>query len=300
MMINGFNIELTNLCTLKCAGCSRTQFINMFPQHWKNHSIDINNLMNFLDCDLTNTFISLCGTYGDPIYHPNFHNIISQFKSKGAILNIVTNGSYKTEKWWEKTGSLLDERDSVTFSVDGLPENFTIYRVNGDWKSIEVGMKVIANSKCNSIWSYIPFNYNETDIDEARDLCNQLGITQFEVNYSDRWDNHTEHLMPVNSQKGPRYNGKQSWLANKKIESITPKCADGRQHFITADGYYIPCCHISDFRFYYRTPFGSDKKRYNINTTTISKVLEDQVTIDFMSNLIDHTVCQFSCATCNA
>jgi hypothetical protein len=74
-------------------------------------------------------------------------------------------------------------------------------------------------------------------------------------------------------------------------------CADGREHFITADGYYIPCCHISDHRFYYRTPFGSDKKRYNINTTTISKVLEDRVTIDFMSNLSDYTVCQFSCAT---
>ena len=134
-MINGFHIELTNICTLKCSGCARTQFINIFPQHWKNHNINVNSLMNFLDCDLTNIDIILCGNYGDPIYHPDFHNIISQFKSRGAILKIVTNGSYKNKQWWEQTVEILTAQDTITFSVDGLPENFTTYRVNADWKS---------------------------------------------------------------------------------------------------------------------------------------------------------------------
>ena len=299
-MINGFHIELTNICTLKCSGCARTQFINMFPQHWKNHSINVNSLMNFLDCDLTNMNISFCGNYGDPIYHPDFHNIISQFKSRGAILRIVTNGSYKTKQWWEQTVGVLTEQDTVTFSVDGLPENFTTYRVNADWKSIEVGMKVVAKSKCDSKWSYIPFSYNENNIEQARELSKQLGIKQFEINYSDRWDKHTEHLMPTKDKIGSKHNSKQIWKKTQSVTEISPKCVTGKDHFITAEGYYAPCCYAVDFRFYYKTPFGLDKKRYNINATTISKILEDQVTIDFMSNLRDFKVCQFTCGTCTS
>ena len=299
-MINGFHIELTNICTLKCSGCSRTRFINMFPQHWKNHSIDVNSLMNFLDCDLTNMNISFCGNYGDPIYHPDFHNIISQFKSRGAILSIITNGSYKTKQWWEQTVGILTEQDTVTFSVDGLPENFTTYRVNADWKSIEVGMKVVAQSKCGSKWSYIPFNYNENNIEQAKDLCKKLGIKEFEINYSDRWDEHTVHLRPSDDQIGPRDQAMQNWKNNSTTGTLNPQCATGKDHFITAEGYYAPCCYAVDFRFYYKTPFGLDKKRYNITATTISKILEDQVTIDFMSNLKDFKVCQFTCGTCTS
>jgi len=296
-MINGFHIELTNICTLKCPGCPRTQFINMFSQHWKNHSIDVNSLMQFLDIDLNNKFLYICGNYGDPIYHPDFHNIISQFKSRGAILEIVTNGSYKTKQWWEQTVGILTEQDTVTFSVDGLPENFTTYRINADWKSIEVGMKVVAQSKCKSRWSYIPFNYNENNIEQAKDLCKKLGIKEFIINYSDRWDEHTEHLMPAKDKIGSKHDGKKTWKKTQSVTEISPQCNNGSMHFISAEGYYAPCCYTIDFRFYYKTTFGLDKKRYNINATTISKILEDQVTIDFMSNLKDFKVCQFTCGT---
>ena len=93
-MINGFHIELTNICTLKCAGCARTQFIDMFSKNWVNHSLNISDLMNFLDIDLTNLEILLCGHYGDPIYHPDFHNILSQLKSRGARTKMGTKAHH--------------------------------------------------------------------------------------------------------------------------------------------------------------------------------------------------------------
>jgi hypothetical protein len=52
MNITGFHIEPTNICTLKCAGCARTKFIDQWPQHWKNHSIDIEKLLKFIDIEL--------------------------------------------------------------------------------------------------------------------------------------------------------------------------------------------------------------------------------------------------------
>ena len=299
-MINGFHIELTNICTLKCSGCARTQFINMFPQHWKNHSIDANSLMQFLDIDLNNKFLYICGHYGDSIYHPDFHNIISHLKNRGAILEIVTNGSYKTKQWWEQTVEILTEQDTVTFSVDGLPENFTTYRVNADWKSIEVGMKVVAKSNCKSQWCYIPFSYNENDISEAEKLCKQIGIKTFEITKSDRWDKHTVHLRPSDDQIGPRDQGMQKWKNTSTTGILNPQCNNGKMHFISADGYYAPCCYSTDFRFYYQTPFGLNKENYNINTTTITQILQSQETKDFVNNFENFKVCQFNCGTCNA
>ena len=99
---HGFHIEPTNICTLKCSECSRTKFLNQWPEHWKNHSLDIDQLLNFLDIDLINVPILLCGNYGDPIYHPKFIDFVTNLKQKGAILSMVTNGSYKKRNMVER------------------------------------------------------------------------------------------------------------------------------------------------------------------------------------------------------
>ena len=99
MLLNdlaGLHIELTNLCTLKCPGCLRTQTISKWPQHWRNYSLELDVLAKFLDIDLQDKIITLCGNTGDPIYHPEFHNFVKYFKSRGARLRIFTNGSYRT------------------------------------------------------------------------------------------------------------------------------------------------------------------------------------------------------------
>ena len=119
MHITGFHIEPTNICTLKCSGCARTRFIDQWPQHWKNHSLDINELLTFIDINLVGMKITLCGNYGDPIYHPNFIELVTRLKARGAVISMVTNGSYKTQEWWEQLVSNLTSNDTITFSVDG-------------------------------------------------------------------------------------------------------------------------------------------------------------------------------------
>ena len=194
--INGFHIEPTNICTLKCSGCARTRFIDQWPQHWKNHSLDIDQLLSFLDIDLTGKKIVLCGNYGDPIYHPNFIDFVKKLKARGAVLSITTNGSYKSQAWWEELVSNLSSSDFVNFSVDGTPDNFTKYRVNADWESIKIGMDVVAKSHCDSSWKYIPFAFNQQDIETVKQLSQSIGIKNFRVEPSDRFDEQTLELIP--------------------------------------------------------------------------------------------------------
>lgn len=293
--VTGFHIEPTNICTLKCSGCARTRFIEQWPRHWRNHSLDIDQLLNFLDIELTGKKILLCGNYGDPIYHPNFIDLVARLKQRGADLWITTNGSYKTQEWWTELVSNLTSTDLVTFSVDGTPDNFTKYRVNADWQSIRVGMEVVAKSQCNSTWKYIPFAFNQQDIETVEQLSQSIGIKNFRVELSDRFDEQTRELMPDVSLLGSRYLPQVKWKSDQSDLTLTPKCHSGQEHFITADGYYTPCCYLADHRFYYKTPFGKNKKQYDIGQHTLSEILQQPTTVEFYQTLDQQPGCQFNC-----
>jgi organic radical activating enzyme len=293
--ISGFHIEPTNICTLKCAGCARTRFIDEWPQHWKNHNLDINALLKFIDIDITDKPITLCGNYGDPIYHPDFIELVAGLKSRGANVYICTNGSYRKQEWWKELANILTTNDSVTFAVDGTPENFTKYRVNADWESIHTGMQVIADSPCKSIWKYIPFSYNQNDIDQVKQLSSDIGIKQFRIELSDRFDEQTEFLKPNNTFIGSRYVAQVQWKSQDINSTINPRCQNQREHFITAEGYYAPCCFLADHRFYYKTIFGKNKPQYNIQEHTISQIQAQVQTADFYQTLDSQPGCQYNC-----
>lgn len=294
--VNGLHIELTNLCTLKCSGCARTRFIEQWPQHWKNHSIDISVLMQFLDIDLDGKNINLCGNYGDPIYHPEFIEMVAELKTRRANLTITTNGSYKKQDWWQQLAQQLSESDTVMFSVDGTPENFTQYRENGDWKSIKQAMEVCVSAKCNTVWKYIPFSYNQNDIETTKELSDSMGIDTFKVEYSSRFDDQTQHLMPSEQLIGAKWSAQTEWKKqNSTTYVIDPKCKNGVEHYITADGFYSPCCFIADHRFYYKTQFGKQKKHYDIHKLTLSQILTEPSVINFYQTLDDQPGCQFNC-----
>lgn len=304
--IDGLHIELTNLCTLKCPACPRTQLIKKWPRHWKNYNLDLDNLTKFLDIDLQNKVVTLCGNTGDPIYHPEFHSFVEYFKQHGAVLRIITNGSYRSEEWWNKTVSYLDSADTVVFSVDGLPENFAQYRINADWESIHTAMKICVQAPCRTLWKYIVFSFNENNIADAESLSKQIGIDVFTIDKSSRFDHQNltgvDHqlisFMPTSdSYVDPRY---QNQLARKNINGslgINPVCKDKKSHYISANGYYSPCCFIADMTFYYKTVFGKNKKMYDISTRSLTELFQQQELNEFNADLANHSVCQFSCPT---
>ena len=295
MLIQALHIEPTNICTLECAGCARTRFIQQWPQHWRNHSLDTAVLMKFLDINLTNVPVLFCGNYGDPIYHPDFVSMIQAFKQRGSQIKIITNGSHKKSKWWQELTSWLDKNDQVVFSVDGIPENFTQYRKNADWPSIQAAMSICAQARCMTTWKFIPFLFNQTDIDQARTTSQSLGIDHFEICTSDRFDEQTEYLIPTSDLLGARYNDQQAWKNNNRSRGVDAKCATGTEHYITADGYYSPCCYVADHRFYYKTEFGKNKKAYNINHTSLTSIMDQQLVVDFYQTLDSIPACQFNC-----
>lgn len=294
--ITGFHIEPTNICTLKCAACSRTKFIEQWPSHWKNHNLNIDHLLAFLDIDLTGRRMYLCGNYGDPIYHTDFINFVSRLKQAGTVITLTTNGSHRSQEWWQQLVGLLDDQDVVRFSIDGLPENFTTYRKNADWPSILTGIKACVEGHCQTVWKYIPFAFNQQDIPQAELLAQQLGFDSFAIDPSDRFDEHTAYLFPKSHDHvGSKLLTKEQWKKESAGIAVDPQCVSGREHFISADGHYSPCCFVADHNFYYKTQFGKYQNVYDISSTTLSKLLSESAVIEFYDKLDSHAVCRFNC-----
>jgi len=292
-MINGLHIELTNKCTLKCPRCSRTEFIKQFPHAWKNQDLDLQDLKKFIDVDLAGKKILLCGNYGDPIYHNDMIEFVRFFKEKKARVRIATNGSYKSIDWWTELSKVLSYDDEIVFAIDGLPKNFTKSWINGDWKSIADGIRIMRESKVTMIWQYIRFSYNIDDVNTAETLSKQLGFDSFTVMDSNRWDNGTEWLTPnINNVSLAKIN----WGSDSDV-TIDADCSTNDQHFISAEGRYTPCCFSSEHRFYYKTKFYKEKNAYDIKETTLSAVLNYPTTVEFFKtiHIAKPDVCTFSC-----
>jgi MoaA/NifB/PqqE/SkfB family radical SAM enzyme len=292
--LQGLHIEPTNMCTLKCPRCSRTEFIDQFPNRWTNKNLNLDYLKSFLDIDLKDKVINLCGNYGDAIYYDRLFDMIKYFKLAGSHIILATNGSYKTQEWWAELCQLLDENDEVVFAIDGTPTNFKTYRINADWTSISDGIKTLRQGSVKLAWQYILFSYNENDIEQTKILANNLGFDRFFILESERWDHGTEYLTPT---KINEMSQSKIYWKEKTIESkVDPVCKNtNASHYISADGFYTPCCWTAEHRWYYKTEFFKNQEVYDISKTTITKVLDTLK--DFYSTVEDAKLsyCTFNC-----
>ena len=293
-MIKGLHIELTNKCTLKCPRCSRTQFIEQFPKKWTNTDINFKDLLEFIDIDITGLTMKLCGNYGDPIYYDELIELIRELKKRKANIELSTNGSYKSQEWWHQLAGVLTDSDRVIFGIDGVPENFTKYRVNADWSSMLTGITEMILSEAQVVWQYILFSYNLDTVEQARQLAEKLGFDHFETAESVRWDNKDDWLMPKSNSVSDK---KVMWKGNKDLE-IDALCKNNqKEHYISADGYYSPCCFIAEHNFYYKTDFYKKRDRYAIKNNTLSKILTSADTVSFYNSIEQEqpSVCTFNC-----
>ena len=174
-------LELTSKCTIKCPNCPRT-----FQQHerhlWDNGHIDSDKLLEFFKT-MSLKKVVLTGAYGDGIYHPKLVETLQAIKASGLHFSMDTNGSYRKEQDWQAIAEIMDDKDEITFSIDGTPENFTQYRVNADWPSIKLGAEILAKYNKRIKWKYIVFKYNCSfeDMKTAYDTARAIGFTSFEI-----------------------------------------------------------------------------------------------------------------------
>lgn len=194
-MVDTLHLEPTTRCTLACIHCPRTAY----PGSVAIADMDIDLAVEA--CKGVRK-LAMCGDHGDPIYHPRFHELVRAIRGSnpGIEFWINTNGAFRDRDWWADLAVLLDERDCVAFSIDGLPHNNHIYRTNSRWPSVERGIIALreANPLVSMEWKWILFNYNQDDVGRGVRLAKRLGFNYFTLIGSTR----IEDSDPVLATRG--------------------------------------------------------------------------------------------------
>jgi hypothetical protein len=235
----GWHIELTRRCPLLCPACDRTLLRDAGLD--LTMDIDVDMLKAFLpQAELKNVqSVLLQGNLGDPIFHPQFHDIAEHFFAARA-LDLMTNG-LRSIDFWQRVLSTWPSHSTITFSIDGLRDTNHLYRKKAKWPLLENLFGLIAkqNRQCKLVWKFIPFEHNYHQIDEARQLAKDLGFNAFRLQ-------RTRELLPEINDGGKLRDWWPKPLDAETpvtfLEELQPFCAKGDIHYVSALGEYFPCC----------------------------------------------------------
>lgn len=278
-----WHLEPSAVCTLKCPRCPRVEHPDT-PWLNKNMTLDFVKKLFTEDMLLNNVRrVTMCGDVGDPIYCKEYIEICKYIKSVNPKIHIftITNGSHKKPNWWAELGSVLNEYDTVNFSVDGY-DNVTnnMYRVNSDWDSIINGIAALrsANKDVFINWAMIVFSFNQDHIANIIEQAKNLGMDQLQITrstkfgskYGQAYGGATDTLEPrteyissshryeretrnisgrvQHNREYLEYN-KQKYIKIKqqyKDQPVTPLCEIGnRGIYVNAEGVVFPCSWTS-------------------------------------------------------
>lgn len=195
-------LEISTKCTIKCPACPRTY--QKPRSEWNT---------GFLNKDLITKAISggqydvvtMCGAYGDAIYHPDFIEIMRNVCQVRQKIIVETNGAHRDKNFWQQIADLpWGPKKVFLFSIDGLEDTNHIYRKNSNWDSIITAVKTLraASPRPHVVWRMLVFPYNEHQVDEARELSKELGFDAFRVqkslrNYKKSWFENDEERRAI-------------------------------------------------------------------------------------------------------
>jgi organic radical activating enzyme len=298
-----FHVEATSKCTLECPLCDRTWFYENFKKR-NLHEINLDQIVKFIG---KGKDVNFCGNNGDPIYHSQFLDLCLSLKHNDCRLSITTNGSAKKSEWWRKLNGILDQKDSLTFSIDGLRDSNHIYRKNANYDSIMTAVQTLRNRKFKMVWKFIVFKHNQHQIKQAKDESARLNFDHFKLEHSHRWLGG-QSLMPDNQHVDQKYKHQKNVLDKKNYHTkMKPSCLEQslpmNSLYIDAEGDFYPCCWMGSYRYRYKTLFSPKTKPFNIKNTTIEQILKNESVVKFFESTKKftsaHECCKIHCGVTN-
>jgi len=247
------HIEISSMCNARCPQCPRNFNGWNEPINLTEKNIDLNRLSEIAQA-FPNTGVVFCGNHGDPMMHGDIVECAKMFDS----VVIDTNGSIgRLETYRELAGLGV----KIKFNVDGLKDTNHIYRQDVQWDNIMDRANAFIEAEGEAIWRFIVFRHNQHQINEARQLSEQMGFKDFEVcdrgrNYGPIMDNKgniIDWLLPHDTDNQPGHFDTEFELKimkdpiDLKIDysdrSIDCELKREGNIYFNVDGELLPCCY---------------------------------------------------------
>jgi MoaA/NifB/PqqE/SkfB family radical SAM enzyme len=283
--IDEYQLEITTYCNAACPQCPRNIQggpVNPFMPlvHLNRDAIDA--AFSVDHCKKLRQ-IFFCGSYGDPVMHPDFLDILQDFRRKNSTLwlYIHTNGGVHDEAYWKEIATIMNGYGQIDFGFDGLEDTLHLYRRNVKYNVAMRNARAFIRAGGRAQWNYIVFKHNEHQVEQAKKLSQEYGFFNFLPRKTGRFYDHKNETAyknwPVNDKKRNieyyleepvseewRNPSVQKIEVIKKMHSSfrqyleqTPVNCDallGNKVVVTAEGLVLPCNffehNLHDARFY--------------------------------------------------
>ena len=201
-LIDGYQLEITTYCNAACPQCPRNnngRGINpLIPLgHLAREVID-----RAFTPDLCGRLrqVFFCGSYGDPIMHPDFLDILRDFRNKNPTLWLYfhTNGGVHDTDYWAEIARIMAGYGQIDFGIDGLEDTLHLYRRNVNYKRVMKNAQAFIKAGGRAQWNFIVFRHNEHQVEQVKQLGKDLGFFNVLIRNTGRFLNHrTVEEMPT-------------------------------------------------------------------------------------------------------
>ena len=252
-------IELSSLCNAKCSACMRTILDERGEDYYKGN-IPLDDIIDWFDpLDISDAKIKMCGVLGDPMINPDLYEIIFYFLYEKNVRDIEmsTNGGTRPKQFWKDLGTLSknsNKRFYIHWAVDGVTRND--YRENVELDRVWNNINAYHSTGGNSIWQYIIFDYNEHEVEAARQKAKDNGM-KFATRVS--WRNTSKKAKvpskAANKIDSDSYEVVEERARSKQYEEARIVCRHKvkGEIYIGANKRLWPCCHLYDESIAHKT-----------------------------------------------
>lgn len=287
-LIDEYQIEITSLCNAACPQCPRNNLGEGINPYMPLTSIKREVIDRAFPKELVQRLrqVFFCGSYGDPIAHHEFLDILKDFRQKSPTvwLYIHTNGGIRNTDWWAELAKVLNGYGKIDFGIDGLADTNHLYRRNVNFDRVMENTQAFITAGGKAQWNYIVFEHNEHQVEEARQLSKDMGFESFLPRSTGRFFNHTtvEEMPSWPSTNYELHPPKNLAYRNKsmlKLVELKNDYQDVREYFdtteircdallgnkviISAEGLVLPCNffthNLYDARFHDDSLPGANK-----------------------------------------
>ena len=273
------HVEPTTRCNAWCSSCPR----NKQGYGLSNFVLeDLNpaRLQEVIDGLPNLNTVQFCGNLGDPCASKLIDKQLEIIKNSGLRLQMHTNGSLRSAKWWHQLAEKFEDKLVVLFAIDGLEDTHKIYRQGTNWNKIITNAKSFIDAGGNAIWQFIPFAHNEHQIKECIKLSANLGFKNFEFIKNARYVTESFDYRsgePVDirpwSKHDDQWTRKGNILNKTTGEKFEKRIVEKKNcmHiamsslFLNASGIIAPCCYFG------QTPAVEGQIKHSIETKAYMK-----------------------------
>lgn len=297
--IKEYQLEITTYCNAACPQCPRNISGGKVNPYMPLCHLDRKVIDKTFSAELCNRLLQIffCGSYGDPIVHPEFLEILRDFRTKNPKLWIYihTNGGYHDTEWWIELATIINGYGKIDFGIDGLEDTNHLYRRHVDFSKAINNAQAFIQAGGKAQWNFIVFKHNQHQIKTAQMLSAIVGFEKILFRGTGRFLNHDtleqKNQWQVIPTKQEAYNIELTSLEEyqndsmKRLDDLKKEYPNIRDYFdttpikcdacynnkatITAEGLVLPCNffehNLYDARFYDRSIDPSSNDLHFVN-----------------------------------